>query len=61
MFKAEICHFLFEFDPMTLMVKFDLDIVKILDLILKNEVPSCSGSKGVATFFPHVVAAKGPN
>ena len=34
----------FDHDPMTLVVKFDIDIVK-MDLSTENEVPSFSGSK----------------
>ena len=37
----------FDLDPMTLVLKLDLDIVKMY-LHTKNEVPSYSGSKDIA-------------
>ena len=37
----------FDFDPMTLILQFDLDIVKIY-LYTENEVPICRGSKVIA-------------
>ena len=36
-----------DLDPMTLILKLDLDMVKMY-LHMKNEVPSCSGSKVIA-------------
>ena len=36
-----------DLDPMTLILKHDLEMVKLY-LHFKNEVPSCSGSKGTA-------------